>query len=168
MSNKNIRQVQLSDVKDICEIYNYYVENTSISFEEELVSEEEIEKRIVKITKSYPWIVYELENRVVAYAYVSKWKERSAYRFTVEDTIYVKNDVLGKGIGQILLKGLLEEIIKQDIHVVIAVIALPNERSIKVHEKFGFKKAAHFTKVGYKNKNWIDVGYWELQIEKKV
>jgi phosphinothricin acetyltransferase len=164
MSGKVIRPVRKEDSKAICEIYNFYVENTNISFEENKVSEDEMEQRIQKITKEYPWIVYEIDGKVVGYAYVGQWKERSAYRFTAEDTIYVKNDNLGMGIGKVLLTEIIKEIKKKDIHIVMAVIALPNDRSISLHEQFGFKKAAHFKEVGYKNSQWIDVGYWEFEL----
>jgi phosphinothricin acetyltransferase len=155
--------VQEEDIASICEIYNYYVENTNISFEEQRVSEKEMEKRIHRIIESYPWIVYELDKKVAGFAYISQWKERSAYRFTAEDTIYVKNDMLRRGIGKALLKNIIEETHRKGIHALMAVIALPNENSIKLHESFGFRKAAHFAEVGYKNEEWIDVGYWELQ-----
>jgi len=167
MIEGHIRNVKKKDIVSICEIYNYYVENTNISFEEQSVLEKEMEQRIRKVVRIYPWIVYELDKKVLGYAYISRWKERSAYRFTAEDTVYVKNEALGRDIGKALLGRLIEETYKYDIRVLIAVIGLPNEKSVKLHESFGFKKAAHFTKVGYKNKEWIDVGYWELQIEKK-
>ena len=166
MIDDHIRYVQDKDITAICGIYNYYVENTNISFEEQCVTEEGMKQRVNNIIQSYPWIVYTLDNKVVGYAYISKWKDRSAYRFTVEDTIYVKHDQKEKGIGEALFRELINEILNKKIHVIIAVIALPNERSIKLHEKYGFKKTAHFTEVGYKNKEWIDVGYWELLLAK--
>jgi len=167
MVDEHIRYVQKKDIMSICEIYNYYIENTNISFEEQRISEKEMGQRIHRIIQLFPLIVYELDKKVMGYAYISKWKERSAYRFTAEDTVYVKNDALRRGIGNALLENLIEETHKKDIHILMAVIALPNENSVKLHESFGFQKAAHFTKVGYKNKEWIDVGYWELQIEKE-
>ena len=124
-------------------------------------------KRIEEKIKKYPWIVYEENGKVLGYAYVGKWKERSAYRHTVEDTIYVKESERGKGIGQKLFEGLMEEVEKdKEVHVIMGVIALPNEKSVQIHEKNGFKKAAHFTEVGYKNNQWIDVGYWEKVLER--
>jgi len=79
-----IRPVIDSDVQDICSIYNYFVENTSISFEENVISYNEMEQRIATQSIDYPWLVYEDEGKVVAYAYANKWKDRSAYRFTLE------------------------------------------------------------------------------------
>jgi len=165
--DSHIRFVCIEDAKSIASIYNYYVLNTEISFEEEEVSIEEMSNRIEEQVKKYPWIVYVRDGELVGYAYVGKWKERSAYRHTVEDTIYVKKDERGKGIGQKLFEGLMEEIEKdREVHVIMGVIALPNEKSVQMHERNGFKKAAHFSEVGYKNNKWIDVGYWEKVIER--
>ena len=160
-----IRNAVLSDAVEICSIYNYYVNNTTITFEEIPVSVKEMEKRILGITsKSLPWIVYESDKKIVGYAYASKWKERSAYRYTVESTVYLNKDELGKGIGSILYRNLLEELRNRNFHSVIAVIALPNEKSQKLHEKTGFTKAAYFSEVGFKFNKWLDVGYWELKL----
>ena len=118
---------------------------------------QEMSNRIEEKTKKYPWIVYEEDEKVLGYAYVGKWKERSAYRHTVEDTIYIKESERGKGIGQKLFEGLMEEVEKdKEIHVIMGVIALPNEKSVQIHERNGFRKAAHFREVGYKNNKWID------------
>lgn len=164
--DSHIRPVRREDSKSICEIYNYYVVNTNISFEEQPISEGEMERRIVEKTKKYPWLVYVEEGEIVGYSYVGNWKERSAYRHTVEDTIYVKTDRQGKGIGQKLFEDLLEAVGKdKEIHAIIAVIALPNEKSVAIHERNGFEKVAHFEEVGYKNDTWIDVGYWEKVID---
>lgn len=163
MINKFVRPARKEDCGRIAEIYNYYIENTTISFEEALVTKDDIEKRLDRIARVFPWIVYEDERGIEGYAYLSAWKDRSAYRYTAETTIYVEKDEVGRGIGSILLEALIEEIKKTDIHILMAVIALPNEKSIQAHEKFGFRKAAHFCEVGYKHGKWIDVGYWELQ-----
>ena len=157
-----IRIVKIQDAKQICDIYNYYIENTIITFEEEPVSQNEMEKRIKEITISLPWFVYEERGQIIGYVYASKWKGRCAYRFSVESTLYVKNDVIGNGIGTKLYKKLIEELFNKNVHVIIGGIALPNDRSQKIHEKFGFKKVAHLSEVGFKFNKWIDVEYWEL------
>ncbi len=99
MNDEMIRAVREEDGKRICEIYNHYVQNTCISFEEVPVSVEEIEKRIAKSTPAYPFLVYETKGELLGYACAGKWKERSAYRFTTEVTVYTDKDHLGKGIG---------------------------------------------------------------------
>jgi L-amino acid N-acyltransferase YncA len=164
MTSATIRPVLIEDSQRICEIYNHYVLNTSISFEEEPVSRDEMAKRISTITGSYPFLVYELDGVLLGYAYANRWKERAAYRFTAEVTVYIDKNHLGKGIGIKLLEELLRTVREYNIHALMAVIALPNDSSIRLHEKYGFKKAAHFPEVGYKQNRWIDVGYWELII----
>jgi len=160
-----IRPVTEHDIEDICEIYNYYVENTAISFEENRVSINEMEQRILNQSIDYPWLVYELDDKVVAFAYASKWKARSAYRFTLESTIYLATECQGKGVGTKLYQQLFDELTTRPIRSVMAVIALPNAGSIVLHEKMGFEKVAHFKEVGYKHKQWIDVGYWQKMFD---
>jgi L-amino acid N-acyltransferase YncA len=167
MINGMIRVVRREDSKRICEIYNHYVQNTCITFEEVPVSPEEMDTRIASIVPSYPFLVYEMNGDILGYAYANKWKERSAYRFSAEVTAYVDKDHLGEGIGHHLLEELLERVKNSDIHVLMAVIAIPNDKSIQLHEGFGFKKAAYFTEVGYKQNTWIDVGYWELIVNRE-
>ena len=160
-----IRPAIESDVQDVCEIYNYFVENTAISFEEKTISNLEMEQRIANQSIDYPWLVYEDEGKVVAYAYAGKWKTRSAYRFTLEVTIYMSSDSKGKGIGTKLYQALFDELTTRSVRSVMAVIALPNMASIGLHEKMGFEKVAHFKEVGYKHKKWIDVGYWQKMFD---
>jgi len=162
MTSGSIRDVRVEESARICEIYNYYVESTSVSFEEEPVPQQEMARRIEAVSRNYPWLVYESDGEVQGYAYLSRWKERSAYRYTAETSVYVAKGHTGEGIGTALMQVLLERIKKLEVHALIAVIALPNEKSVAVHEKFGFKKAAHFAEVGFKRGAWIDVGYWEL------
>jgi phosphinothricin acetyltransferase len=156
-----IRAATLNDAPAICEIYNHYVLHTIITFEEIPVQHDEMEKRISIISASYPWLLYEENGQVLAYAYACKWKERSAYRFTTESGIYVRNDSFGKGIGNLLYSALLKQLSDMKFHSVLGGIALPNERSIALHEKLGFQKVGQLRQVGFKLGQWIDVGYWE-------
>jgi L-amino acid N-acyltransferase YncA len=160
-----IRKVTFDDIQQICDIYNHYIQNTIITFEESPVSYKEMKKRIVEITSSLPFFVYTENEEIIGYTYASKWKGRSGYRFSVETSVYLKNGQLGKGIGTKLYTALLNDLRKRNIHAVIGVIALPNQESQHLHEKFGFKKVAHFTEIGYKFNQWIDVGYWELLLK---
>ncbi len=157
-----IRDVTKLDSKKIAEIYNYYIVNTVITFETEPVTESEIEKRISTIASKYPWIVYEEDDKILGYAYASKWKSRCAYNNTTETTVYLNHNQKGKGIGTLLYQELLDRIKEMKIHSIISGIALPNEASVALHKKFGYTKAAHFIEVGYKFDKWIDVGYWQL------
>ncbi len=157
-----IRRVAESDASEICAIYNEYVLNTWISFEESAVSADDMAERIQNVAGHFPWLVYEERGKIVGYAYASKWKERSAYRHTVELGIYVASDWIGKGIGTFLMTDLLKELRDLAIHSVICGIALPNPASVALCGKFGFEQVGHFKQVGFKMSSWVDVGYWEL------
>ena len=157
-----IRAVNENDAKRISAIYNYYVEHTIITFEEDKISVDDMKQRIINISSEYPWLVYEHDSKVVAYAYADLWKSRCAYRYTLECTIYGANDMPPRlGIGTKLYQKLLKELDTQMIRSVIGVIALPNKASVGLHEKMGFEKVAHFKEVGYKFEQWIDVGFWQ-------
>ncbi len=157
-----IRPVKISDADAICRIYNKYITDTTITFEETPLQAEEMADRIKNITQTYPWLVYEENGRVVGYTYASRWKERSAYRYSVETGIYIDSEFIGKGIGTILKSELLKLLKEKSIHSVICGVALPNPASIALCEKFGFKKVAHLEEVGFKLGKWVDVSYWEL------
>ena len=157
-----IRLASTSDAAAICDIYNYYVSNTCITFEETAVPVSEMAARIEDTMSSLPWLVWEESSAVVGYAYASKWKSRCAYRYTAESTVYLRQDVTGRGIGRKLYEQLVGDLRKAGMHSVIGGIALPNDASQRLHERLGFKKVAHFEQVGRKFNKWIDVGYWEL------
>lgn len=161
-----IREVCLKDAKQICHIYNYYIKETDITFEEEVLAVSDMERRITDVTSSYPWFVYEEDGRILGYAYATRWKSRAAYKYSVESTIYVDRDTYKKGIGSKLYRKLIEELKEQGIHSIIGGVALPNEKSCALHEKLGFKKVAQFPEVGFKFGKWIDVGYWQLNLQR--
>jgi len=162
-----IRNVTTADAPQICDIYNHYVKNTVVTFEESIVTSEEMHSRIDKaIEDANPWLVYENNDAVVGYAFTSRWKSRCSYRYSVESTIYLSGTSTGQGIGTRLYSELLSRIREMDMHSVIGGIALPNPASIALHEKLGFEKVGHFKEVGHKFDRWIDVGYWELVFEK--
>jgi L-amino acid N-acyltransferase YncA len=157
-----IRQVRLSDADAICGIYNTYILSSIATFEESPLAVETMASRIESVLQHYPWLVCEEEGHVLGYSYARQWRERSAYRHTVETGTYVQPDFVGKGIGTKLKGELLKELRDTSIHAVISGISLPNPASIALCEKFGFTKVAHFKEVGYKFNQWVDVGYWEL------
>ncbi len=161
-----IRPVSVADAGAMARIYNHYVSNTIITFEEITVSAEEMAARIAEIdADSLPWLVLEEAGRLVGYAYASKWKTRSAYRYSVEVTVYLAPDASGRGLGTQLYTALFEQLRLRGIHVAIGGIALPNPASVALHEKFGMKKVAHFEQVGFKFGEWIDVGYWQARLD---
>lgn len=162
-----IRTVNLEDAQEIAKIYNYYVLNSCVTFEEMAVSAEEMRRRIEAGYLNFPWLVFEKDNAVLGYAYATMWKPRSAYKHTVESTVYLKKEATKNGIGSMLYAALIGQLTDLGFHAVIGGISLPNDASIALHEKFGFEKIAQFKEVGYKFNKWIDVGYWELLINKK-
>lgn len=157
-----IRDVRSHDAEAICSIYNHYIRDSVITFENEPVSIADMQGRIDAADEDLPWVVYEEEDAILGYAYASKWKGRFAYRFSVESTVYLSKDATGRGIGYHLYKTLIDRLASLSYHTVIGGIALPNPASIALHEKMGFKKVAHFKEVGWKLDRWVDVGYWEL------
>ena len=158
-----IRLATANDSDAIASIYNDYVLNTVITFEEHEVSSQQMAVRIDEVASALlPWLVAEQSGRVIGYAYATKWKARSAYRFSVETTIYLEQGVVGQGVGRELYAALLDLLKEKDVHVVVSCITLPNPASVALHEKFGFKKVAHFEEVGFKFKRWLSVGYWQV------
>jgi L-amino acid N-acyltransferase YncA len=158
----SVRDAESGDASAIAEIYNYYVTRTIVTFEEEAVSASEMTQRLAEVRSAQlPWLVAEQDGSIVGYAYASNWKGRCAYRFSTEVTVYVASELVGRGLGSILYSPLLQQLKSRGIHTAMGGIALPNEASVALHEKFGFKKAAHFHEMGYKFNQWIDVAYWQ-------
>ncbi|RVT46015.1 N-acetyltransferase family protein [Rheinheimera sediminis] len=157
-----IRQATTADAAAIAAIYNHYVLNTTVTFEEQTVTTEQMAERIEQVQNdALPWLVLERSGDLLGYAYATKWRVRSAYRFSVESTVYVKDAVTTKGIGSQLYQQLLAELKALGLHLVIGGITLPNDKSVALHEKFGFEKCGHFHQVGFKFEQWRDVGYWQ-------
>jgi L-amino acid N-acyltransferase YncA len=156
-----LRAASAADAARLAEIYNFYVRETVVTFEEQPVSDAEMARRIADITARWPWLLAERAGRVVGYAYAGPWKPRSAYRHSVECTVYLEPAAVGRGDGRRLYEALLTQLPAHGAHVAIGGIALPNEQSIVLHEKCGFRKIGQFHEVGWKFGRWIDVGYWQ-------
>ncbi len=160
-----LRDATLDDAFAIATIYNHFVLTTTISFEEEPASEAAIRQRIAALRDAgLPWLVAIVDGQVAAYAYATQWRVRSAYRFSVESSVYVAHDKARLGLGRGLYRALLERLRNAGIHLVVGGIALPNDASIALHEKMEFEKVAHFSEVGFKFDRWVDVGYWQLRL----
>ena len=160
-----IRPATSADAEAIIGIYNHYVLDTCVSFEEQAISAPQMAERIAGVQAlGLPWLVLEQGEKVLGYAYATKWKERSAYRFSVEITVYLAPDAGRQGLGSQLYAALFPFLQARDIHSAIAGITLPNAASVALHEKFGMKKIAHFEEVGFKFNRWLDVGYWQIRL----
>ena len=153
------------DAGTSCEIYNYYITETVVTFETEPMGIEAMQRRIETIAGRFPYLVYEQDGRVLGYCYATTWHDRAAYERTVEMSVYLHRDWAGKGIGHQLYQELIDRLRQEGFHVAVATITLPNTQSVALHENFGFRKVAHFTEVGYKFDKWLDVGCWELGLQ---
>ena len=166
----NIRTVELTDAPQIAEIYNYYIKTSIATFETEPIDAAEMEKRIADtLAGNYPFLVAEgagEAGEILGFAYGHQFRARDAYRHSVEISVYIKEGHGGKGIGALLYERLFAEIARGDFHAVIAGISLPNEASVRLHEKFGMARIAHFKEVGFKFDRWIDTGYWQKVLNK--
>lgn len=155
------RDARPEDAEAICAIYNPYIQDTCVSFEESAVPPEEMRRRISAHGDRYPWLVMEEDGAVVAYAYAAPWRQRQAYRYSVECSVYVASRAQRRGHGRRLYAVLFERLRAAGMHSVIAGIALPNEASVALHESMGMTQAARFVEVGRKFDQWVDVGYWQ-------
>jgi phosphinothricin acetyltransferase len=158
-----MRPATAADADAIARIYNYYVQNTVITFEEEAVSAPDMAVRIAEAQGlSLPWLVAEVDGAIAGYAYARRWRPRSAYRYSAETTIYLERGMEGRRIGTTLYSALLPLLRERGIHVAIGGVALPNDASVALHEKLGFERVATFRQVGFKHDRWVDVAYWQL------
>lgn len=158
-----LRDAEPADAVRLAEIYNHYILHSTATFEEQAVTAGTLAARITEVAAAeLPWLVADTPGGIAGYAYAGKWKGRCAYRYAVETTVYVAHGMQRQGIGTRLYAELLEQLRARSIHVAMGGIALPNPASIALHERVGYRKAAHFREVGYKFDRWIDVGYWEI------
>ena len=162
-----IRGVEIRDAADIAAIYNYYIRETIITFETEEIDTAEMENRIKKILEAgYPFIVHEDNNKITGYAYVGKFRERSAYSESLETSIYLDINEKGRGIGRKLYKRLIELSQEAGVHVLIGVVSYPNLASQRLHESVGFEKAGVIKEAGKKFGKYIDVEFWSYILGK--
>lgn len=161
----DIRPASAADATPIAAIYNRYIAATTISFEEQPVTEAEMADRIRDVAAAgLPWLLAVHDGEPVGYAYATKWRARPAYRYSVESTVYLDDGACGRGWGALLYRQLIARLRDGGMRSVIAGIAQPNPRSVNLHERLGFRKVAHFSDVGYKFDQWVDVGYWQLSL----
>ena len=157
-----IRKVDLQDTKAITGIYNEYVVNSVATFETEPLTEEEMQSRIARLSVQFPYFVYETDGEVIGYCYAHPWKEKAAYKYTLETTVYLSPEKVGKGVGKMLMLRLIDECRTAGYHVLIACITEGNEASFALHSKLGYKQVSHFEKVGLKFDRWLGVVDYEL------
>jgi phosphinothricin acetyltransferase len=157
-----LRQATEADAAAVAAIYNHYVEHSVATFEEVPVAPSDMASRIMAVReRGLPWLVAVPHDDVVGYAYAGPWKARSGYRRTVETSVYVHPEERRRGLGTALCRDLLERLRALGVHAVIAGIALPNDDSVRLHERLGLRRIALFSEVGFKHGRWVDVAYWQ-------
>lgn len=157
-----VRAATTGDADAICAIYNPFVINTTVTFEEAPVAADAMATRIAELTRTHPWLVADATAGIAGYAYAGPWRTRAAYRHATECSVYVAPAHAGRGVGRALYTALFARLRALGIHTVIGGIALPNEASVALHERMGFTQVARFHEVGFKLGRRIDVGYWQL------
>jgi L-amino acid N-acyltransferase YncA len=156
-----IRSATTFDAEAIQRIYAPFVRETAISFEEVPPSVDEMAGRIVSILKTHPWLVAVERGNVCGYVYASAHRERAAYRYSADTTVYIAPETQRRGIGHALYAELLPELKRRGLHMAFAGIALPNPASVALHESMGFKPVGVYREVGFKFRRWHDVGWWQ-------
>ena len=153
-----------ADSEQLAAIYYPYVINTAITFDTVPVKGHSFRDRITKSMTVYPWVVCEHEKEIMGYAHGGQFRDKDAFKWTVETTIYVKEAAHGLGIGKSLYKTLMNCLKLQNFGLCIGVITLPNHTSENLHESLGFTRRAVIRKAGYKLGRWHDVGIWTADI----
>ncbi|MEN6327605.1 MAG: N-acetyltransferase family protein [Syntrophomonas sp.] len=170
-ANVSVKMATEADAEEILKIYSPYVTDTAITFEYDVPSVAEFSRRIEDTLQMYPYIVILEDKRIVGYAYASAFKEREAYKWAVETSVYIKQDYRGKGLGKKLYLT-LEDILKHqniiNLNACIAYTSVDDARldntSMTFHKHLGYSKVAHFTKCGYKFGTWYDMIWMEKML----
>ncbi len=160
----SIRLCTEKDAAGILSIYAPYIENTSFTFETETPSVSDFAQRISTYLQTWPWLVYEQDGVIAGYAYATRHRERTAYQWCTESSVYIHDDYQQKGIARALYSSLFAILEKQGFRNVYAVINLPNPKSVAFHESCGFEYFATYEHVGYKLGRWKNVGWWKLTL----
>ena len=159
-----IRNATINDGKVLAEIYKYYVDNFPYSFEYVSPSAEEFSDRIAYISEKFPFFVCENGGEILGFAYAHQFKERKAYQWICETSIYIKNGCAQKGIGTMLYAELIPTLKKQGYVRAYAILGCPNEGSELFHQKMGFSLVATLPDIGYKHGSWHDIKYYVLEL----
>jgi L-amino acid N-acyltransferase YncA len=162
MTVPQIRAAEESDAPAIAGIYAPYVRSTAVSFEVDPPAESLMARRVASTLDTYPWLVAEVAGQVVGYAYAAEHRERPAYRWTVDTSIYVDAAAHHRGIGRTLYAVLLCVLEQQGFRSAFAEIVLPNPASARLHESLGFRALGVHENIGFKLGAWRDIGYWQL------
>jgi L-amino acid N-acyltransferase YncA len=158
------RTATTGDAPSILEIYRPYIERSATSFEEQVPALDSFAARIEKGLERYPWLVCEVDGVVAGYAYAAVYNERAAYQWTCLCSVYIAEDYRGRGLAKSLYNTLFSLLRAQGFCTVFALITLPNDASVKLHERCGFKPFTIFENIGFKLGSWQRVGWWRLEL----
>ena len=163
-----IRLATAEDAGGVLEIYGPFCESSPVSFEVVAPSVDEMRSRIEKISRQYPWLICEVGGQVAGYVYASQHRERAAYRWNVDVAAYVGPNYRRRRLGQALYSTLFSILRRQGYFKAFAGITMPNEASVRLHESVGFKPIAIYRGVGYKLGRWLDVGWWQYELQPEM
>lgn len=161
MPTEKIRLASVQDAEAILAIYKPYIEETVITFEYEVPSLEDFTKRIATISQNYAYLVYTVDDEIIGYAYAARQRERAAYNWNTELSIYLDQTKTHKGVGTRLYEALLTVLKEQQIYNVYGCMTCPNEPSERLHKKLGFKECGVFPHSGYKFDAWHSIKFFE-------
>jgi phosphinothricin acetyltransferase len=161
IGRRTIRFARPGDFAAVCSIVNVYIATSTVNFRTEPQTPEEWERSWAAGRDRHPWYVAEVDGVVSGVAYSSPWNTRAAYDWTAETTVYVDERQRGRGLGGALYTELLKTLETQGYRSAIAVVALPNDASVALHESFGFRFAGRVEAAGHKFGAWHDVGFWQ-------
>ena len=157
----HIRLATLEDAPAIAAIYRPYVEDSIVSFELVAPSKATMRERMAKVLARLPWLVYELEGTVIGYAHASPHRDRAAYQWSVDVSVYLHRGLQRRGLGRALYTELFALLVQQGYYTAFAGISLPNAASVGLHENFGFEPVGVYRNAGFKFDAWHDVGWWQ-------
>lgn len=159
-----IRFARLEDAAGILDIYAPYIRETAITYEYEVPSLQDFTARVEKIAARYPYLVCEEDGEILGYAYASEYRTRAAFQWDTELSIYLRQDLQGRGIGRMLYDRLLPMLTVQGFQKAYASISVPNPSSVAFHRAYGFREVACFEHVGYKLGSWRDLLWMEKRL----
>lgn len=167
MENFLIRQAGINDLVEMLHIYAPFANESAVSFEYAAPSAAEFEKRFTDNPKHYPWLVAEKKGQIAGYAYASAYRSRTAYQWSVETSIYMKEEEQGTGTASLLYQTLLDTLERSGFFNAYAIITTPNPQSERFHEKMGFENCGLLPRAGYKNGSWHDVRWMWKRLQKE-
>lgn len=168
LKDKTIRLATERDSASILQIYAPYITDTVITFECQVPSLTAFSERMANIQRKYPWLVCEIDHQIAGYAYASCFHEREAYNWSVDFSVYIDPQYHRRNIGKALYLGLFEILKLQGYYNAYAIVVLPNIKSERLHESFGFKEIGIYQKAGYKFNSWHDVKWYGLTINEHI